>query len=137
MMRHWHITSFVWHGRGNLKCDVMNLSCVMVTQHECALRQRNFMAHLCNLCCCQKAIGVTYSQCVSVALIIQHSKQMRRIIMSSVSCLAVSYFFTLSHERHDFRKKVTEYKSVFRCTVLYCTVLYCTVLYCTVPIAAV
>jgi len=33
-VRHWHITSFVWHSRYHLKCDVMNLSCVLVTQHE-------------------------------------------------------------------------------------------------------
>jgi len=84
-----------------------------------ALRQCNFMAHLCILCCCQKAIGITYSRRVSVALVIQHSKRMRRIIMSSVSCLALPYFFTLSHERHHFRggKKVLNIKRVFRFSV--------------------
>ena len=34
----------------------------------------------------------------------------RRIILTYVTSLAVSYFSTLSHKRHDFRKKVTEYK---------------------------
>jgi len=27
-----------------------------------------------------------------------------------VACLAVQYFFTLAHKRHDFRKQFTEHK---------------------------
>jgi hypothetical protein len=39
---------------------------------------------------------------VSVALVIQQANSMRRI-MSSVVCLALPYFTTLSHKRYDFR----------------------------------
>jgi hypothetical protein len=47
---------------------------------------------------------------VSVALVIQHAKRMRHMILPS--CPAVPYFSTLDlpHKRHDFREKVTERK---------------------------
>jgi len=44
-----------------------------------------------------------YTKCVFVALVIQHAKHMRHIIMSSVPCLALLRLFTLSHRRHEFR----------------------------------
>ena len=47
---------------------------------------------------------ITYSECVSVALVIQNARRMHRIILSSVVCPAVQHFYT-SHKRHDFRKK--------------------------------
>jgi hypothetical protein len=59
-----------------------------------------------NHCCCGKAISISYCECVSVALVIQHAKRMRRIIFSPVVCLAVPYFSTLCHKRHDFREKM-------------------------------
>jgi len=52
-----------------------------------------------------KAISVTYSVCVSLVLFIQYAKRMRRIIVSSMACLAVSYFFTCSYKWHDIREK--------------------------------
>jgi hypothetical protein len=54
-----------------------------------------------------------YYECVTVALVIQHAKRMRRIILSSVACLAVLYFSTLSHKRNDIRKKLLNIKCVF------------------------
>jgi hypothetical protein len=41
---------------------------------------------------------------VCVALVIQHAKRMRRIIMSPVGCLS-PHFSTLSHERHERRTR--------------------------------
>jgi hypothetical protein len=51
---------------------------------------------------------------VSVALVIRHAKGMHRIILSFVACLALPYFSTLSHKRHDFlKKKLLNMKCVF------------------------
>jgi hypothetical protein len=41
----------------------------------------------------ENAISITYCECVSVVLVIQHAMRMRRIILSSVGCLTVPYFF--------------------------------------------
>jgi hypothetical protein len=60
--------------------------------------------------CLGKAIIIIHSECVSVALIIQHTKSMRRIIFSSMACLDVPRFPTLSHKWHDFRENVIEHK---------------------------
>jgi hypothetical protein len=53
------------------------------------------------------------SVCVSEAVVTQQAMRMRHIV-STVAHLAVRYFFTLSHKRHDFRGGgwwgVTEYK---------------------------
>jgi hypothetical protein len=65
----------------------------------------------------KKAISVTYFKCVCVcvcvcrAFLIQHAKRMRRITLSSMASQSQKYFSTLPHKRHDFRKKVIEYKT--------------------------
>ena len=59
-----------------------------------------------NNCCNGKAVSSTCSRCVSVALIIQHAKRMRRFILSYVACLAVLHLSPpLSHKRRHFRKE--------------------------------
>ena len=58
----------------------------------------------------RKAISIIYSECVFVALDIQHAKRTRRIILSSVVYLALQISSTLSHKQHNFRKKVIDHK---------------------------
>ena len=53
---------------------------------------------------------ITQPECVSLALDIQHVMRMRRIILSSVTCLAVQYFSRLPYKRQDFREEVFEHK---------------------------
>jgi hypothetical protein len=80
--------------------------------------ERNAEARSPNHCYFGKAIIITYSECVSVALFIQHAKRMRRIIMSYVACLDLQYTSTLSHKRGDFRKNPIERKM---CVVTFST----------------
>ena len=75
--------------------------------------KRNNGAHSRNHCCRGKATSITNSQCVSAALVIQRAKRTRRIILSSVACLDLLYFSTLSHKRYDFQKNVIEHKCLF------------------------
>jgi len=66
--------------------------------------KRNIEARSRNRCRLGKAIIIiTYSQCVSVALAIQHAMRMRRSILSTVACQALPYFSTSSYKRYDFR----------------------------------
>jgi hypothetical protein len=45
-----------------------------------------------NHCYCRKAKSVSYSECGSVALVIQHAMRKRHIVLPSVACPAVQYF---------------------------------------------
>jgi hypothetical protein len=60
-------------------------------------------------------IHITHSECMFLTLCIQHAMGMRRIILSSVACLALPYFPPLSHIRLCFRgeKRAVEPKMCF------------------------
>ena len=58
--------------------------------------KRNIDARSRNHCCRGKPVSINYYECLSAALVIQHAMLMRRTILSSVACLALPYFFTLS-----------------------------------------
>jgi len=70
----------------------------------------NIEARSHNKFCGGKATSITYSKYVPEVSVIQHAKRMRSILLSSVACLAVRRFSTLSHKRHDIREIVTEDK---------------------------
>ena len=53
----------------------------------------------------EKAKSITCSANVFVALVIQHAKRMRLIILSSVACPDLLHFSTLSHERHGYQEE--------------------------------
>jgi len=40
------------------------------------------------------------------ALGTQHERRMRRVVLSSVTCLVLPYISTLPHKLHEFRNKV-------------------------------
>jgi hypothetical protein len=54
--------------------------------------KRNTEARSRSHCCGEKAITITYSVCVPVASVIRNTKRVRRIVLSSLSFLDVTYF---------------------------------------------
>ena len=64
---------------------------------------RNTEARSCHHCCSGKAIIITYSECVFVALGTQHEMRMPHIVVSGLA--GFTLFSTLAQTRHDLRKK--------------------------------
>jgi len=63
------------------------------------------------ICRVEKAVRITYYECVFVAVAIQHTERMRRIILSSVASLALPRFSTVSHKNgKNFGEKLLTIK---------------------------
>jgi len=65
-----------------------------------------------------QTIRITYSECVFLALDIQHTMRMRRTVLPSEACLAVPCLSTLCHKLHEFQENVTEHKMY---VLIFCT----------------
>jgi len=71
--------------------------------------KRNIEVRSRNHCRRGRAISIVYSECLSVALVIQDAMRMHRITLSSVTCPNLPYFSTSSHKQHDSRKNVKDH----------------------------
>jgi len=100
-----------WHLEGKQRPCRWRPSCggIAYTSFEqdrqCSKSEARSRDYFCN----GKAICVTYSECVSVALGTQHAMHVRHILIFALP-RSTKYFPTLSHKRYDFREKVTEHK---------------------------
>ena len=73
-----------------------------------------------NHCCRGRAIIITYSECVFVALGVQPAKRMRHIVLSSVACQAVPVFpYDPTNGTIFGKKDVIQHKCVFRFSVQF------------------
>jgi hypothetical protein len=72
--------------------------------HESSMQWKSNTYYMCVcVCVCVRAR-------LHVVLHIQHTTRMRYTVTSFVAPLAPPHFSTLSHKRHDIRKKDTEHK---------------------------
>ena len=65
--------------------------------------------------CTGKAVGTTHSQCVFVALVIQHAVRVRHIVICDLTG-STTFFSTLSLKNNDFpqkKKRLLNIKYVF------------------------
>ena len=71
-----------------------------------------------NLCCYGKAISSKYPESVFVALIIQHARHMRHVVICGLSGSTLFFYISISHKLHDFPKINTEHKM---CVLVFST----------------
>jgi len=106
----WRVSTQKWTGKPTCDCRCLSITLVRLAMYvinvptkrvrvTTVAEEKQWVVHI--LCVC-----------VSVALVLQHAKRMLRIILSYVACLALPYFSTWSHKRHDFRQKLLNIKCV-------------------------
>jgi len=72
-----------------LRCTVSKTS----KKYRCCKYKHNIGVHSRNPCCRGKAVSITYSECVTGALVIQRAKRMRCIMLTYAACHLVPYFY--------------------------------------------
>ena len=77
---------------------------------------RNIKARSCHHCYCGKAISITYSECVSVALFMQHATRIRHTVISAARLYDIFPYYLI--KRHDLREKFTGHKI---CVLIFST----------------
>jgi hypothetical protein len=70
-------------------------------------------------------MNITYSECGFVALVIQLVKRMLPVILSSVTCLNLQYYSTLSHTRHVREKNMGRKM----CVLIFCINFFLNILH--------
>jgi hypothetical protein len=96
--------------------NVLLYAPVWHSARQAACYKSNIEARSRNLCCCVKEISITYSECVFVALGIQHAMRMRRIAI----CGLYSIFLHCQMNGTIFGKiKVIEHEM---CVLIFCTI---------------
>ena len=124
LRRNWWVKACFWIEDAGSEClrndGIDQTTGCHITTKEATYVWRYTEALFYNHCCRGKTISIAHSECVSVALVIQHAKRMRHIILLSVACLSLPYISTLSHKQHDHRRKILNIKRVFWFYVQLC-----------------
>jgi len=76
--------------------------CIYERRHA-LYTQCNNQARSCNYCCSRKSVSITYSECVPVALVIQHVMSMCHIVMWLAGSIL---FFHIISQMAQFWKNV-------------------------------
>ena len=87
--------------------------------------KRNIVARSRKHCYHGKCINITFSECVSVAVVIQHAKRMRQNCIVICCLFDCTILYTLSRKRHNFRENVAGYKM---CLLIFSIILSETIL---------
>jgi len=120
----WGVVSVLWICTKEKSCCILdgpishckqNSITLFHKQHGLKHKERQHIyavtqGHSYNHCCCGKVINIKYSECVSVALVIQHAKRMHYAILPTVTPLGIQYFSKLSHNWHNYWKKVVGHR---------------------------